>query len=224
MTRVCTKIKGLVPLMILTALLLFGALPAQAQFSRDVTVLVHSTSKPSSAQGMILANGQLIRKADTEISKIDGSTYSVKFSYYRREAHNGNATATAQIIGKDGSVAYGNLVPLLWTRISNPLVELPLCDEETEVQPKVKRQFALIESLIEIRTKRRRFAKVKVKNILDAGFLKRLQRLERGFGLAINEPELSPKLPPAILNDRISRILHAVKTYDLFKAKRTAVN
>lgn len=189
-----------------------GLCIAASEPAKSVQVDVYSHVEPSTAVGLLMSAGKTIQKLNPKIEKPSTGTITVSFPYSADEIAP-DSVATALVVSEKGEVVFGNVKPVTGTEVDQGLGSLPLCPEEQQVSAALASQSSLLEELYRIRLKRRDQAKLQTTEVLNGPFLERLQKLERGFGLA-RERELNAELSPLELIDRLSRIRDALRNWE----------
>lgn len=201
---------------ILVAVALCSATPpahaADEPQSSTIQVDVSSFVEPATAVGLIMSGDKTIQRLNPKIEKSRPGTITVSFPYQRSEI-NEHSVASALVVSDKGEVVFGNVKPIYGNEFDQSLGNIPLCSEDQKVSASLASQASLLEELYRIRLKRRDQAKSQVAEAMPADFLARLQKLERGFGLA-REKELNADLPPLELVDRLSRLRDALRNWE----------
>jgi hypothetical protein len=186
----------------------------------NVKIAVKTDAAPASSIGLIISDQGVAQKLNTivDAGKNEGE-YRVSFPFKKSGAA-AEAVATALIVSEDGSVSYGNTVSLRDGSPNSAQDKTPECSvvDRARVAEVINTgQHSLIESLVRVREERRALLKNQVQEVLSDSFLIRLRNIEAGFGLN-HEGEISADMSPMELNDRLTRIIHAIKTYQAHQA------
>lgn len=185
----------------------------QAYAEDSLLVPLDMPSKPVSAQGLIISKAGLNPVKISEIIKKSQGGYGLVISMSELSALEAGSFATAIATDSEGTRYYGSMVAIDNADFYNRSAQLPYC-EQTEVTPfKLAGQYALLESLVAVRSARRDYNQKMIKEELNPEFLDQLKKLEAGFGLKAKD-ELSASMHPVILIQRLSRILNTVKSYN----------
>ena len=185
---------------------------ADKDASAAIQVDVSSFVEPASAVGLIMSADKTIQKLNPKIEKPHPGTITVTFPYQPSEIA-ADSMATALVVSDKGEVVFGNVKPILSNEFDESLGLIPLCAEDQKVSASLASQASLLEELYRIRLKRRDQARNQTIELLSGDFLARLQKLERGFGLA-REKELNSELTPLELIDRLSRLRDALRNWE----------
>jgi hypothetical protein len=192
-------------------LALILAIPANAA-SRAVQIDVQSQIEPSTAVGLVISADKTTQILDTTISKSAPGVITVTIPV-PESAIGPDTTVSAVVLSAKGEVVFGNVKPVLGAELDLSLTSIPLCPPEQVSIAALSSQVSLLEELHRIRQKRRDQAKAQAAQLLSEDLLERLQKLERGFGLARETP-LSADLPPLELVDRLSRLNDALRSWE----------
>jgi hypothetical protein len=184
-----------------------------------VKVRLEAKPEPSKAVGVVFSSGSSRQFTDTTISKIGDKLYEITFSV-PRSALTDDAVATAFGFDAAGSVSFANVIPASASESQNFLASIPECPSEDSSHVSALTSPGTLQQLVDVRIERMNIVRFKIARLMDQDFLAKLQKFEEAFGLKYATP-LSPELPPAELIDRLSRISHAVRKYQLYKPRAT---
>lgn len=185
---------------------------ADKQKGGSIQVDVSSFVEPATAIGLLMSSGKTLQKFNPKIEKPSPGTITVTFPYSAAEI-SPDSMATALVVSEKGEVVFGNVKPITGTEVDQALGMLPLCPDDQQVSAALASQSSLLEELYRIRLKRRDQAKAQAEQLMSGEFLERLQKLERGFGLA-REKELNATLGPLELIDRLTRLRDALRNWE----------
>lgn len=191
----------------------------QAQSVPRVLLSLHSDQEPVEALGFLFSSQGSIQKPDVEIRPFGKGRYRLAFVYAAREIHP-DTMATAMVKFPDGSVEFVRSTPLRNEALRAPLVDLPLCEDMHTKTQAAAAEVGLLQSLVEVRTKRIQQSELVLRRDLTEAKLQRLRKLERGFGLA-SEPLLSLDIPIDQFVARLYRILAVAKTFETNRSATT---
>ena len=98
---------------------------------------------------------------------------------------------------------------------------LPQCSEDLPSPTTLAGQLGMLQSLVEVRSGRARVAREIFLLRLTNFSKERIKKLENGFGLIgkYSQP-IDEILDPYTIIDRVTRLVHAVRTYSLLKSAR----
>lgn len=203
----------------LFSLIVFGGnLPsAHAQETRQIQVDILGKSEPATAVGLLIATDSVKEYPKTQIEKGPRGDYFVSFTVPLADIK-GDSVAMALALSAQGEALLTNAKILNNSGSIEAIASIPSCEGEPLRQVGLAGQVALLNQLVDIRTKLRNVARNKIAATLNGPMLEKLNKLERGFGLG-RETDLDPNLPPLELVDRLSRIRAAVRTWDNKSAK-----
>ena len=195
-----------------------------AQTTRIIEIEVESTFEPATAVGLVMNNQSTVQKQNLEFRKAnsvgtESTNYIVNVPVTIDELDQ-NTTVTGILRSSDGDLAYGTVKSVLAPETFKSALDLPQCKVGTSlIEPSINPamlesgKMALLESLIKLRIKRRDTQVAQLTAALDASLLERATKLERGFGLNYPYP-LTPKTPPALIAQRLQRLLAVLSTYE----------
>lgn len=215
-STVCRSSQFGVGLLLSAAVVLLAGLPRPAfgapPPSRTIQVDVPSMVDPGTAVGMLISADGTIQKLNPTIESKNPGIITISFPAAASELR-ADTVATAMVVSKKGEVVFGPVRPVSGAEVDQSLGSIPLCPDETVSSTTLASQVSLLEELYRIRLRRRDQAKAQAGQTLSGDLLERLQKLERGFGLA-REKELSANLPVLELVDRLSRIQDALRSWE----------
>jgi len=180
-----------------------------------VKVRLEAKPEPTRAVGIVFSSGKSRQFTGTTISKIGDKLYEITFAVPRSNLTD-DSVATAIGFDEAGTVSFANVVPALPSESQEILSSIPECPGEDGAHAAALTSPATLQQLIDVRLERMNIVRFKIARVMDQDFLAKLQKFEEAFGLKYSTA-LSPELPAAELIDRLSRISHAVKKYQLYK-------
>jgi hypothetical protein len=180
-------------------------------------VPVTGIGEPASAIGLLIS-----RKGSEQVLKTSTSVDAhgnvvVSFPYPKSLAQSGG-TASAMVVDTEGNYALGQVIALRPRGATSPISTLPACEPPKRTHS-ITAQYALLESLVEIRGRRRTLMQDKIREILEGDLAGRLRKIEQGFGLQ-TDTVLNAEMNPAELIDRLARILHSMESFQANKRKQ----
>jgi hypothetical protein len=199
----------------------YSAVAFAADSSGDIPVKVRLEAKPEPAKaiGIVFSSGSSRQFSETSIAKIGDKLYEITFNVPRTSLGD-ESVATAIGFDQSGTVSFANVVPALTAESQDVLASIPECPGEDGSKMAAVASPGTLKQLVDVRIERMNIVRFKIARLMDQDFLAKLQKFEEAFGLRYSSP-LSPELPAAELIDRLSRISHAVKKYQLYKPKTT---
>jgi hypothetical protein len=186
--------------------------PTHAQETRQIQVDILGKSEPATAVGLILTADSVVEYPKAKIEKGPRGNYFVSFSVPVTDIKS-DSVAMGLVLSAQGEALFTNTKTLNDRESLEAIAAIPSCEGEPLRQVGLSGQVALLNQLVDIRTKLRNVARNKIAATLNGPLLEKLNKLERGFGLG-RETELDPGLPPLELVDRLSRIRAAVRNWD----------
>jgi hypothetical protein len=210
---------------ILRTISLVGALFAAPQLyaldssDSNTTVRVRLEAKPEPvrAVGIVFSATSSMQFSETTINKIGDKLYEISFAVPRSVVKE-ESVATALGFDQTGLTSFANVIPVLSSDGRDLLASIPECPGEDGSRVATVASPGTLQQLIDVRNERMNIVRFKLARLMDSDFLLKLQKFEEAFGFKHASP-LSPELPPAELIDRLSRIQHAVRKYQMYKPK-----
>ncbi len=179
-----------------------------AQAVKHIEITVSAPFEPVNAVGLLFSERGTVQQPVPTPRRIDESNIIVRVPY--RDDLPRDTMATAMLFAADGTMAVGAVRQVFSPDPRESFLSIPECVPEKVTEATIQNQMSAIESLVQIRSKRRGLAQVQVAQLMSDKFLERLKKLEKGFGLQY-QTELAPDLPPVQLIDRLQRILLAIQ-------------
>lgn len=190
----------------------------------SVEVEIEAEFKPTSVVGLLTNKSGAIQKPNLEAKQNARGTWSVVIPVLPSELDE-STTATAIALGSDDRIAFGRVREISPGSDSSSYLNLPACTFGTSmIKPNPNTQaigggkLALLESLVKVRAKRRETLTSQLKILMSPEMITRLAKLEKGFGLDTS-PALSTDLPPAVLVERLTKLLATLQSYDQKRAR-----
>ena len=197
--------------LLLLALAFLLASPASPTAHKEIKVPLECPFEPVSAVGLIISGRETRQKPEARFEK-SGDNCTVIFSASRSETK-GPLVISAMLLSADGQMSLAEMRPIRDPETMPDLSAMKLCPEPEPKAVNFEDQGALLETLLDVRSRRRNVLQATLKDTLKGDFLERLRKLERGFGLT-RARELGPDLEPYELLDRLSRLKLAVNNLD----------
>jgi hypothetical protein len=167
-----------------------------AQGVKHIEITVSTPFEPVNAVGLLFSERGTVQQPVPPPRRVDESNIIVRVPYRDDLPRDTMAVgAVRQVFSPDPKESF---------------LSIPDCVPERITEATIQNQMSAIESLVQIRSKRRGLAQVQVAQLMSDKFLERLKKLEKGFGLQY-QTELAPDLPPVQLIDRLQRILLAIQ-------------
>lgn len=209
--------RSIFTLVLVIAATLMCAAPVLGQ-TKKVRVVVESSFEPASAVGLLISKNGTTERLDATFEKVAENRWAVSFPF-RKEELEVDTTASAILVSSDNELAFGNVQRIGKENLSSALLSLPACKNETTLGSSVAGQFALVESLIGVRSERRTVWKQVLEQELDDDTINKLSQLEVRLGL--DRPvAIGREMPPLVLLERLTRIRSAIKQLKAEKARR----
>ncbi len=193
------------------------AFAADSSGGVPVKVRLEAKPEPSKAVGILFSSGSSRQFTDASISKIGDKLYEITFNVPQASLRE-DSVATAIGFDQAGAVSFANVVPARTSESQELLASIPECPGEDGSKVATLASPGTLKQLVDVRIERMNIVRFKIARLMDQDFLAKLQKFEEAFGLKYATP-LSPELPAAELIDRLSRVSHAVKKYQLYKPK-----
>ena len=178
----------------------------------EVRVHVQTAAKPLSALAMILTKRGVITKAIPVEKLIPLSSGGMLIPVPIGDDTPGDAFVTALVVQEDKAIAMADVRSVETESAGPSYLELPECPPERAETGDVPGKLGLLDSLVKLRTDLREKYIAELRKQLTPDLVARLTRLEELFGIK-QEPALHPDLPPAVLAERLSRLMESVNNY-----------
>lgn len=186
-----------------------GSIQAQQPApDKTMDIIVHADFEPVQSVGLILSTQGARERPIVASKRVDADTLVLTISY--PSAAPRDTMVTALVFAEDGTIAGGQVRPIVPAEPSDTYLDLPPCKPEPINEAALQGQLGVLENILRVRAQRRGVDRVRIAQIMSDKFLERLRRLEKGFGYQYTQ-ELGPDLPPAELADRLNRILESVQ-------------
>jgi hypothetical protein len=189
---------------------------AQTPAAGEVAVLVRAAFTPMQAVGIVFDAEGIREISETKISQTAQGDYRIDFSLPPEARIGTGQLLSALVLSEEGEKAYGVVTPLDGG-VVNAVLVTPACEQKVSSSLAVAGQYALLESLVDVRLARRKYSLEKIQSMMSAPWFEKVQRIEKGFGFVHDRP-LSPELNPAELNERLFHILRAIESYRLYSS------
>jgi len=183
-----------------------GASAGQAV--KHIEITVTASFEPVNAVGLLFSERGTVQQPVPVPRRIDEANIIVRVPY--RDDLPRDTMASAMLFAADGTMAVGAVRQVFSPDPRESFLSIPDCVPEKVTEATLQNQLSALESLVQIRSKRRGLAQVQVAQLMSDRFLERLKKLEKGFGLQY-PAELAPDLPPVQLIDRLQRIFGAIQ-------------
>jgi hypothetical protein len=196
--------------------------PAVAQDTKGtltVRARVESKDEPKKAIGMVLSANGSQQYPGATVSKASDKLYDIAFAV-EKSALSEDSVATAIAFTEAGAIVFANVTPPVLAENQEALANIPECSPEDTTAVAALNQIGPLQQLVDVRTERVSFARMRLDKALTPDMKARLQKAEQVFGLTSTD-ELSSTVPAAELVDRLSRINFALKNYRAFKKHPT---
>lgn len=196
----------------------FMASSAHAQ--NTVQIHIQPSSRPLSVLGMIISKrGVATQPVALETLKaLPTGGFLVPVALSSDIAS--DAFITALVVQEDKGVVMGD-VRSATAESTRSYLTLPDCPPERAGTGDVPGKLGLLDSLVKLRTDLREKYLGELQKQLTPDLVARLTRLEELFGIK-QHPPLSADLPPAILADRLSRLMEAVQNYRAYSGSHNS--
>ncbi|RMD86604.1 MAG: hypothetical protein D6808_02960 [Candidatus Dadabacteria bacterium] len=193
----------------------FMTVGAYASSGRVEVVVSSGGIKPIKAIGLLISSGGVISKGNAEFRKVKDGVFLVSIPVQKGDVGK-DTVATALLLSEDGKASsFGEVVDASSVTGRMARFALPQCKtrkpKSAVEDENIYSNLGNLESLLEIRKVRRDFLKLQLKKAMSGSMLKKLRKIEEGFGLYTGRP-LSPDLDPYELSERLFRIYSVIRT------------
>jgi hypothetical protein len=191
----------------------------------EIEVAVNLRSEPKAALGIFFTDGKVVQQPNTNIERISDEVVLVRMPYEVSDLPSAAPFVTAMVTTEDDEVVFGDTRIVKISDGADSFWRLPKC--ETDVPSKkldvlLPEQLNYLESLLQVRSKKREVAKQLLRDKMTPNILSRLVKVEKGLGLSGNDNELSADLPGLELLERLSRLKEAIILYQTAKDTQKA--
>jgi hypothetical protein len=131
-----------------------------------------------------------------------------------------DSVVSALVMNDDGTIAIGDVRPVIEASLGASYLQLPDCPAERAETGDVPGKLGLLDSLVKLRTDLRAKYVEELQRQLTPDLAARLIRLEELFGIQ-QHPPLAADLPPAVLADRLSRLMESVENYRAYAPQQS---
>jgi hypothetical protein len=183
----------------------------------QIVVRLEAKPEPKKAVGLIFSASSSRQIEETSITKVGDKLYEISFVAPRTSLQS-DSVASAIAYDETGTVSFANVTPALAPETREILASIPECPGEDGSRLTSVASPGTLQQLIDVRIERMNIVRLKISRIMDEAFVAKLQKFEEAFGLS-HPSELSADLPADELIERLSRINHAVKKYQMYKQK-----
>jgi hypothetical protein len=186
-----------------------------------IEIDVHTAINPTKAIGLVMSEHGTDQRTNSDISwkRVNPDTVTVSIPLGRDDRAPGTIIS-ALVMNDAGEMAFGNNKPSDVPELSPSIFSLPTCPGP-KINPAIESQASLVQSLLEVRAARRAKLQNQLNGTLQGDLLARINKLERGFGMNHGEA-LSGNLPPLELEDRLARLVQAIKNYRAQRGQASA--
>jgi hypothetical protein len=182
----------------------------------QVKVRVETKPEPTKALGILLSTTGVREVSETSIEKVGEKLYDIAFTV-ERSGLTDDTVATAMTTSAEGEVSFANVTPALLSESHSITGNIPECAGEDPTSIAILNQLGPLRQLVDVREERSKFAREKIRRVMDDSMLSKLSRFEKHFGLGQSKEALTADLPAEKLLDRLSRINFALAEFKTFK-------
>lgn len=196
--------------MLLSFLFCVSALRAE-----EIEINVHTAEEPKAALGIFFASGKVVQQPNTSFERISPEIVVVRMPYEFSKLPSATPFATAYVLTDSDEVVFGDVRLVSAADPVDSFFRIPVCAADktrTKAEIPLPEQLNYLESLLQVRIKKREVAQQVLRDTMTPDLLTRLQKLEKGFGLEASVP-LSADLSGLELVERLSRLIDAIKVY-----------
>lgn len=202
--------------------ILIICLYSQFAFADDIEINVHTRSEPKAALGIFFSSGKVVQQPNTSFERLTPEIVVVKMPYEISNLPSASPFATAYLLTADNEIVFGDIRLVSAADSSESFWRIPICSPDqtaTKTQMPLPEQLNYLESLLQVRAKKRDVAQKLLAEKLTPELLSRLQKLEKGFGTNA-ELALSADLSALEIVERLSRLKDTIVLYKGTKDKK----
>lgn len=192
--------------------------------AEEIEINVYTKSEPKAALGIFFSSGNVVQQPNTSFERINDEVVLVRMPYELNNLPSASPFATAYLLTADNEIVFGDVRLVSVADPSDSFWRLNTCPADTskmKVNIPLLEQLSYLESLLEVRLKKRDISRKVLQDKLSSKLLTRLQDLEGRFGLAKDSP-LSASLPAVELEERVARLKNTIFLYRSTNSKPTA--
>lgn len=182
-----------------------------------VTVRVEAKPDPVRAVGIVFSTKSSQPISETKINKIGDKLFEIQFAVPRSDIQK-DSVATAIAYDEAGNMFFGNVTPTLLEDTRDILSSIPECPSQKADQAALLNGPGTLKQLVDFRAQRVDLLRLRINRAMEPSVLAKLQKFEEAFGLKRSLP-LSSDLPAPELIDRLSRLQHGLKKFQMEKGK-----
>ena len=185
--------------------------------SIPVTVRVEAKPDPVRAVGLVFSATSSKPIPATTIKKIGDKLFEIDFVVPQADIET-DSVATAIAYDEAGNTFFSNVSPALRDNTKDLIAAIPECPGQKADQAALLNGPGTLKQLVDFLSERVNLLRLKISRTMIPTVLAKLQKFEEAFGLKRSSP-LSADLPAPELIDRLSRLQHALKKFQMEKAK-----
>jgi hypothetical protein len=191
---------------------------AQEQY---VEIEVVTKSDPKSALGIFFDSQKITQQPDAQIERVSPNLVLVKIPYNKKDSQFQSGFATAYVLSEDSELIFGSIKMLPSSGNSDSIWKLPACqprNKPLDVRIPLQEQLSYMDSLYQIRLKKRELLNKDIKERLDEKTINSLQQIEERFGLKYDKP-LSEETIAYNLHIRLRKLRETIQLYKRSRSK-----
>ena len=197
--------------LLLIATLFSATATADSKTMTAVSIPLKADFVPTKALGLIISKKDVKQVADTQLNEIGPNKYLVSFSV-DKDTTPLSTTLSAIAFSEDEKQSAFSDVKAFGNVITPPAKDICISADRENITARVK-SIAVYKKLITIRKERWKSSRDEFLYTIDKKTQKKLISLAKGLGIPTEPTFDDPKLHPAELVDRLSRLEHALRNY-----------
>jgi hypothetical protein len=199
--------------------LVLSPLTARAE---EIEINVHTKSEPKAALGIFFASGKVVQQTNTFFERVSDDVVVVRLPYEITNLPSASPFATAYLLTTDNKIVFGDVRLVSMADSADSFWRLDICPADVskiKVDIPLFEQLSYLESLLEVRIKKREIARKLLQDKLNPELLAYLQKLETRFGLN-KDSLLSADLSGLELVERMARLKDMIILYRSSKSSK----
>jgi hypothetical protein len=190
--------------------------------AEEIQIEVKTKDSATAALGIFFDSQKIAQQPNTKIERLNEDFLILSIPYDRTKIELTSGFVSAYVLTDKNEIVFGTTKMLPPLGKSDSIWRLPTCPNSA-VNPKagipIQEQLNYLESLFQIRLKKRELLAAEVKELLNPKTITALSTIETRFGLT-HDQALNEETNPYLLNNRIRQIKDAILLYKVSKSEK----